>query len=56
VDFHVIILDQFYPSPLSHVEVSLGEYILETFVVSVDVTLGSHQVVLLDLWSVDYNC
>jgi hypothetical protein len=36
IDFQLIILDQFYLSSLPHVQVGLGEKILQTFMISVD--------------------
>jgi hypothetical protein len=36
MNFQLIILDQFWPSLLPHVKVRLGEKIIQTFVISVD--------------------
>jgi hypothetical protein len=40
--FQIIILDQFQPSSLPHIKISLSENILETLVVSIDITMSSH--------------
>jgi hypothetical protein len=37
MNLQFIVLDQFKPSPLPHVEVGLGENILEALVASIDV-------------------
>jgi hypothetical protein len=36
MNFQLIILDQFYPSSLPHIQVRLSEKILQTFMISVD--------------------
>jgi hypothetical protein len=37
MDFQLIILDQLYPSSMSHVQLRLNEKILQPLVISVDV-------------------
>jgi hypothetical protein len=49
VDLKVIIFDQFQPSSLTEVEVWLSEDILQTLVISEDVTFVPNQVVPLYL-------
>jgi hypothetical protein len=56
VHLQVIILDQFQPSSISHVEVSLSEDILEALVICIDVAASSHQVMPLDFQGVDDGC
>ena len=43
--FKIIILDQFKPSTLPHVEIGLSENVLETLVISIDVALIAKQIV-----------
>jgi hypothetical protein len=45
MDFQIIILDQFQPSSLPHIQIRLSENILETLVVSADIAVITHQVV-----------
>jgi hypothetical protein len=45
MDFQFIILDQFQPSSLPHIQIRLSEKILETLVVGVDIAVITHQVV-----------
>src|SRR5688500_6323213 len=52
----IIDLDPLYPSSLSHVQICLSENVLETLVISVDVTVSSHQVVSPYLKSMNYSC
>jgi hypothetical protein len=42
--FQVIVLDQFQPSSLSHVEISLSKDVFEALVIYIDVAASSHQV------------
>jgi hypothetical protein len=44
VYFQVVVLDQFQPSSLSHVEISLSKDGLKALVICIDVVVGSHQV------------
>ena len=39
VNFQVIVLDQFKPSPLCHIEISLSEDVLKAFVIGIDVAM-----------------
>jgi hypothetical protein len=41
----IIIFDQFQPSSLSHIQISLGEDIFETFMVGVDIAMSAHKIV-----------
>src|SRR6185312_8837027 len=56
MDFQIIIFDQFQPSPLSQVQVRLGEDILQTFMVGEDFALISNQIMPPDLKCVHYGC
>ena len=42
--FNVIILDQFKPSTLPHIEIRLSENILEALVISIDVAMITKQI------------
>jgi hypothetical protein len=54
--FQVVILDQFQPSSLSHVEVSLSDDVLEALVVCIDIAVTSHQVMPPNFQGVDDGC
>ena len=43
--FKIIILDQFKPSTLPHVEIRLSENVLESLVISVDIAMITKQIV-----------
>jgi hypothetical protein len=53
--FQIIVLDQFQPSPLPHIKISLSENVLETLVIRIDITMGSHQVMSPNLQSMNYG-
>ena len=48
MNLQFIVLDQFKPSSLPHVEVDLSEDILETLVIGIDIAKISKEVVVLD--------
>ena len=52
----IVLLNHFDPSSLPEVEVGLSEDVLETLVISVDVTVSSHQVVSPYLKSMNHSC
>jgi hypothetical protein len=54
--FQIIVLDEFQPSSLPHIKISLSEDIFETLVISVDITMSSHQVMSPNLESMNYDC
>jgi hypothetical protein len=56
VHFQVIILDQFQPSSLSHVQIGLGEDVLQTLVVCKDIVVTTYEVVPPDLQGMDHCC
>jgi hypothetical protein len=51
--FQVVVLDQFQPSSLSHVEVGLSEDVLEALVIYIDIASSSHQVMSPNFQGVD---
>ena len=53
-DFSLIITEQFYPSPLSHVQVFLVKDVLQALVVSEDCALGSIEIMSPNLQCKDY--
>src|SRR6185369_12848570 len=55
VNLQVIVLDQLQPSSLSHVQLTLREYILEALVISIDITLLPIQVMPPNLQSM-HDC
>jgi hypothetical protein len=56
VNFKIIILDQFNPSPLPHVQLLLRENILQALMVSVDLAAITHEVMPPCLQSKNYSC
>ena len=53
MDFQIIVLDQFKPSSLPHVNIGLSEDILETLVISINITMIPKKIVAPNLQSVD---
>jgi len=53
MDFQIIVLDQFEPSSLPHVNIGLSEDIFETLVIGIDVAMISEKIVAPNLQSVD---
>jgi hypothetical protein len=51
--FQVIVLDQFQPSSLSHVEVGLSENVIEALMICIDIAASSHQVMSPNFQGVD---
>jgi hypothetical protein len=55
MDTKIIVLDELNPSPLSNVQLRLGKDILETFVISVNITPVSYEIMAPSLESVNYD-
>jgi hypothetical protein len=51
VNFQVVVLNQLQPSTLSHIQILLGEEVLEALMISIDVALVPNQVVPPNLQS-----
>ena len=49
VDTKIIVFDEFQPSALPHVQLGLSEDVLETLVVSIDLTVVANKIVHPDL-------
>jgi hypothetical protein len=56
VYFKIIVLNQFQPTPLPHIKVSLSKDIFEALMVSVNVTLGAHKMMSPNFESVNNRC
>ena len=52
MNFQVVVLDQFKPSTLPHVQIFLSKEVLQVLVVGVDITLVPDQVVSPNLQGV----
>jgi hypothetical protein len=53
--FQIIILDQFKPSAFSQIKVLLSDDVLQALMISVDLALGSHDVMPPNLQSMNHN-
>jgi hypothetical protein len=42
VHLKIVILNELQPPPLKHIQISLGKDIFDTFMICVDVAMGSH--------------
>ena len=56
VQFHIIILDELQPSPLSEVQLLLCENILQTLVIRVHLAMVSNQKMSPSLQCMHYGC
>jgi hypothetical protein len=56
VNFQIIVLDELQPSALPKVKILLSENVLQALVISVDSTLGSHNIVSPNLESMHNFC
>jgi hypothetical protein len=52
VNFQVVVLDQLQPSTLSHIQILLGEEVLEALMIGIDVAFVPNQVVSPNLQNV----
>jgi hypothetical protein len=55
VDAEIIVFYKLYPSSLLHVQLLVSEYVLEAFVIGVDITPVSNKVVMSCLESMNYD-
>lgn len=51
MDSQVVVFDQFQPSSLSHIKISLSEDVLQAFMAGVDFTAITNEVMAPDLQS-----
>jgi hypothetical protein len=56
VDPMVIVFDKIEPSLLFEIKIQLHEDVLQTFVIYINLTLLAHDVMSLDLESVNHSC
>jgi hypothetical protein len=56
MNLQVIVLNEFQPSVLLQVEILLSEYVLQTLVIGLHLTLGSHNIVSPYLERMHYDC
>jgi hypothetical protein len=56
VNFQIIVLNKLHPTALPKVEILLCEYVLQTLMIRVHLTLGSHDIMSPYLKRMHYNC
>jgi hypothetical protein len=56
MNLQIIILNELQPTALPKVEILLSEYVFQTLVISVDLALGSHNIMSPYLECMHYSC
>jgi hypothetical protein len=56
VYFQIIVFDEFLLAPLPHIQVCLSKDVLEAFVVSINMTFRTHQMMSPDLQGMNDSC